>query len=219
MKKLFLLCALVCAGQMYGMEPKKPLFLEIEHISELPKDIHQKIIKTALETTNHPYLTIMMIERLSAMQGIQGNKLFDKLLGNLKDFTKLVHMLADRSKMTPVQVAVDLTGSTAQKYVALSNSFELAVLNGWIETAERLIAQEVDFVADPCILMRAVPSIVSSRAPKAEMVKLLLNHGANPFVTENDETPLQRLNRLHQNSAEYQQIKTLLEDAMKTYQQ
>ncbi len=85
MKKLILLFTITCAAsQMYGMET--------ENIGGLPKEIQNQITQTAIASSKNLNETVVMIKRLSTSFGISYDKLFD----NIKDFTKLVHMLADK---------------------------------------------------------------------------------------------------------------------------
>lgn len=140
MKKVFLLCALVCVGQMYGMESERSL-LEAEHISQLSRDLHQKIINTALTTSNTVDEAIKAINGASALYGLKYDTstatdlLMKRLPDNideaintvkhlqgttLKDFTALVSILAKKFPDEPRSlIATKFNTPIADQYVSL----------------------------------------------------------------------------------------------------
>jgi hypothetical protein len=77
MKKTVFIFTILYASQLYGMEA--------EHISQVPKEVHQIIINNALATSNRPDEAISAIKRLSALQGI-----------NFKHSTVLMHALIQK---------------------------------------------------------------------------------------------------------------------------
>ncbi len=102
MKKLILLFTILCIGQLYGMEA--------QHISELPGELQKIIIKKALAQSNNLDKTINMIGKLSTLYGIQYN---------IKDFTQLVHILADKFNTSTEHIAQEFNTPIAQKYLDL----------------------------------------------------------------------------------------------------
>src|SRR5690242_15449786 len=90
--KIALLFTIACVGQLYGME--KPSY------GSLLPELKQEIINTALATSKNVDEAISMLKKLSALHGVEFDKLF-----NLKDFTKLVHVLADKFNISTSQVA------------------------------------------------------------------------------------------------------------------
>jgi len=108
MKKLLLLSTLVCAGQMYGMESQEPMGT----FAQLPKELlHQEIIKQAIESSNTLEEAIKAVKMARALSGVQ----YD----NLKNFTKLVHLLADKFDTTTHEVANEFNTLLAKNYIQL----------------------------------------------------------------------------------------------------
>ena len=62
MKKLFLLSALICAGQMYGMEP-------LYHT--LPKELQKEIFNTALATSTSVADAVNAIKAVGTLHGVK----------------------------------------------------------------------------------------------------------------------------------------------------
>ena len=94
MKKVFLLCALVCAGQMYGMESQQ------SYMEELSPEVKVMIIQ-ALHNTYNPKLNSeenlkSIINAIKAMSEVNTelNAIVNYMYGNQKKFTELVHILA-----------------------------------------------------------------------------------------------------------------------------
>jgi len=80
-------------------------------ISDLPQDIHNEIINMALASSNTLEETIKAINVANTLRGAR----YD----NLKDFTKLVHILAKEFGFLPSRVAEKFKTSTARKYIGL----------------------------------------------------------------------------------------------------
>lgn len=134
MKKIFLLGALVCVGQMYGMEPMEP-----ENSYELlPKELKQGIINNALATSKNVNQVINAIKAFGALHGMHYDTqtatdlLVQTLPDNLdeaideiknlqettlEDFTQLVHLLADKFNMTTQKIAKKFTMPIAETYL------------------------------------------------------------------------------------------------------
>ena len=73
MKKIALLFAIACAGQMYGMEPEKPdidpaLWGRPSHEEGLPGEIKTLIIMALQESGNNPEEAIKNIIKVSLPQ-------------------------------------------------------------------------------------------------------------------------------------------------------
>lgn len=90
MKKIALLFTILCAGQLYGMESERSMYgmEKMGAFGELPKDIHHEIVKKAIESSKNLEDVIQAINVACAIHGA--------CYDNLKDFTKLVHILADK---------------------------------------------------------------------------------------------------------------------------
>jgi hypothetical protein len=197
-----------------SMEPEHGRYVGLG-IESLPHNAQVLIIK-ALNSGNNLNNTINDIKAMSMT-----NKALQKIINaeygdfsNLAGFTKLAHILAKKFHTSPFQVAEQFYTSAAEKYVELYSNLERAVVESDILYAKQLILKGADVTAYPTILYLAIAAIHNGKRV-APIVKLLLSKGANPYATgKNGETPLDRLNRLHQNAPEYEQIKLLLENAM-----
>ncbi len=186
MKKIILLFTIICAGQLYGMEeaPKMGAF------GDLPEDVH-KVIVQALATSNNLEQTIEAIKVASVLRGVR----YD----NLKDFTKLVHILADKFNTTTAKIAKEFKTPIAEKYVNLGNDLTFYMLmfdkDGNIKDPDRftqLINQGADVnytgtEGSIYILGKGdfpdiqTPLIAAVKSGNSDLVKLLLNSGANPY--------------------------------------
>ena len=186
MKKIALLftLTLACAGQLYGMDPTSLYELRrtgAENIRELPRDVRQEIINTALATSTNIDDTIAMIKKLSTSFGTRPGKLF----GNLEDFTKFVHILADKFKgYYPYDIALSLAKAnfatpTANKYIELTFPLINSVMNGdeSIETTKRSIQQGADINGKAMVYSSLIAFLLYEK-PSMKTIKLLLDQGA-----------------------------------------
>ena len=213
MKKIALLFTIICAGQLYGMEP-----MEAEHIGDLPGELQREITQAAIASSKDLGKAIAMIKKLSESFGIQYNKLF----GNIQDFTKLVYMLLDGfevspylRKGTPYLIAQDLEKAhftLASEYLSLREQLQKSVTEGDknIEETKKLIEEGADVNSANTIFMALSANFLLAR-PAVQTIKLLLDHGANPYAKNiQDLTPLE-LAKKYRSSPE---IIELLQNAM-----
>jgi hypothetical protein len=174
MKKLILLFTITCAAsQMYGMET--------ENIGGLPKEIQNQITQTAIASSKNLNETVVMIKRLSTSFGISYDKLFD----NIKDFTKLVHMLADKFDASTNSVAMLFGTPIAKEYSNLGENLLDKVLFSY--DIGSLIKQgaDINFTTYRKIGReqkggRVTPLIYAVSNDYAKKIKALLDSGANP---------------------------------------
>lgn len=306
--KLLLLAALVCAGQLYGME---------NLYESLPSELKQQIINTALETSDTLNEAVKTIKKLSVLHNIRydnfkemaalvnaltnkfpdeseveitkalessrlielrgewkmlpndvkvlilmalaqsGDELeesvhnikkvslvnrdLNKMLNDLKEFTKIVHIIADKfDNLTSHEVADEFDTSIAKQYIEINESLVLAILSGSPspEKVIKLLNQGAD--VNFCTGFLGIgyggygalntPLTFAVRAFSPELVKLLLDAGANPFfkLPNNGMTALDLIqNTLNQHNLGFnlgfdetsvnklQRMKTLLEEAMR----
>lgn len=203
MKELILLFSIVCAaGQLYGMEPANP------YKSLLP-ELKREIINIALTRDNLDE-AVGMIQGLSTLHNVR----YD----NLSDFTRLVHMLANKFNALPSIVAEGFKTLTAQKYLKLSRElYEIMLRKNNIPEAQKLIAKGADILYEPALIYFIVSDYDLSISP-FEKIKFLLNHGADPNVKYHEQTALDLLNDFNEHGetvTQYKEIKSLLEAAMK----
>ncbi len=176
MKKITLLFTILCAGQLYGMEepPKMGAF------GDLPEDVH-KVIVQSLATSNNLEQTIEAIKVAGALQGVR----YD----NLKDFTKLVHILAKKFSVPTEKVATVFKTPTSLKYLEMINNETLRYMEGDVlNELNQLIKNGLDvnatyrYMNSPSLLDQMV-----NQEAKPEIIKLLLDAGANPHYKDDNE--------------------------------
>ena len=107
MKKLFLLGALVYVGQLFGMENPQP---QLGVFGYLPTELHEKIIQDAIASSDTVEGVIKAINAAS----VRGAR-YD----NIKDFTKLVHILGYKFNTTTADIANKFNIPIAQQYLDL----------------------------------------------------------------------------------------------------
>jgi len=214
MKKITLLFTILCAGQLYGMEA--------QNISDLPKDVHNEIIKMALATSDNLDEAIKAIKVASALRGIK----YD----NLKKFTALVGVLAQKfPDLSREEIAQNFNTPLAKQYSELNYKLENA-LRAQVAYVLKFVKETLDEGADPnytwkgkypnetwlrisygkkdtdyhSILGEAYNKRALAQEPiekkaRTEVIELLLAKGANPNVRYyHDQTLLQAAQQLHE---------------------
>lgn len=211
MQKILLLLTILCASQLYGMEPTSLYELRrsgpeqkgnLGAFEQLPKELRQEIVKIALASSTTADQAIKTIQGSIMMySGIQLNEaeamnLINRLLpsnvieatetvkhlqgNNLKDFIKLMALLADKFNYTPIGL---FNSPIASEYRTLSKQLNAAVamsnhtLTGYL--IEFLIKYKGLIAGlNPQILFTAFDRTGSN---KIEVIKALLAYGANPY--------------------------------------
>ena len=189
---IFLLLTIICANSLNGMEA--------ERIGDLPEELRDEIATAAILSSESPDDAIIMIKKLSVLFSVQ----YDKLFSNLKDFTRLVHMLGDKFNLPTKEIAerfdtekksldkklryalkqsVDIT-TVAKKYSNLAKELSDALQQPVdISIIAKLIEQGADvnytFEHFGTIPTPILAQAVSQASPEA--VKLLIDGGANPY--------------------------------------
>ena len=140
MKKVFLLCALVCAGQMYGMEPERG-YIGIG-MEELPADVKGLIIQSLAsgDTLGEVLSNIRAISRTNK----QLSTIVNVMYGNPRVFTVLVHMLAKKFNTTTEAVAKKIGTPAAKHYLDLAEGLNTAISYFDLDKAMQLIKQGAD---------------------------------------------------------------------------
>ncbi len=228
MKKLFLLGALICAGQLYGMEPEKPdmdpTLWGRSKEEGLPDEIKTLIIMALKESGNNPEEAIKNIIKVSRLNkqfyGILHDEYGD--LENLQYFTKLVHIIANKFGLTTQEVASkmkDLGMAIAQNYIILNISFAVNIrMGGNIVRIAKLIRKhgaDVNYTWLDTSLEKGgeevfTPLRYAVRNRNIDAVKLLLDSGANPNYILNGKKAI--------DYATDPEIKNLLRNAMEKWQ-
>lgn len=195
MKRIVLLFTILCVNALNGMEQGQHNYWDY-----LPKELKQVIMHILVTTGDTIDEAVNNIKQASRIN----KELNQMLTGNIKGFTALVHILANKFNVSPIGVAGYFEIPIADKYKNLYDQLVNAVVEGNLVDIKRLIAEEADITAGQII----IPALRSKS--KVAVIKLLLENGANPFETLESVERKQSL----RNFPEYQQIKSLLEEAM-----
>lgn len=238
MNKVFLLGALVCAGQMYGMEPLYPEEGRYIFGKYMPTEIKALIISYLNEYDNLD--NVIRAIKATSLTNQELYKIVNDKYGNQKGFTELVHILAIKYPDKPVwgnstMVAYQFKTPAAKQYVDLSQKLESAVKKGTLDEVAKLINEGADVnsgssgcgygVGDIYIKYdnpTALDVAVMFLRPK--IVELLLKAGAVPksysYYDEHGFVPFCYLREEDEKNADKnkEEIKELLDNAMKKYQ-
>jgi len=164
MKKVALLFTLVlCVGALNGMEA--------QNIGNLPTDIHNEMIRLAFATSDNLLDTIKAFQFASALRGIP----YD----NLKDFTNLVHILANKFKTTNQVVAENFNTPTAKNYINLGKQLVELISRPNAGNTIKII-QLIEKNGADVNYSNSTGSLLSKaiQSWNVESVKLLLEYGA-----------------------------------------
>jgi hypothetical protein len=163
MKKIALLFTILCVGQLYGMEEQSPYHA-------LPKELQKEIVNTALATSKSVDNAVDAIRIFGTLHkvhyGTQSatNLLMTMLPNDLnqainqiknlqgttpQDFTKLVHILADKFKTNTLSVAsqfinLKINRTAAEKYIDSGLSFSQAIMTRNLTALNTLINEGAD---------------------------------------------------------------------------
>lgn len=149
MKKLILLFTIVCAaGQMYGMEPERGHYAGVfwegipNYMSMLPAELKGDIIQFFLsgDTLSEVLNNIKAVSLTSK----ELNTTLNKMYGNPKVFTALVHILADKFNTTTEAVAEKIGTPAAKYYLDLAEQLNTEISYFDLNKAIQLIEQGAD---------------------------------------------------------------------------
>lgn len=182
---MILLFTILCAGQIYGMEKEQPSG------GPLVPDVYTEILKKVVERSNTLADAIQAVDIASVLQGIR----YD----NLKNFTRLVHILADKFHITTQEAAHKIASSLnnllpiAKQYENLASNLNQALENFHSYThptkqepldarrnlIKRLIADGAD--VNYSSSLHSMPlETAAIHANDIQLIKLLLDAGARP---------------------------------------
>jgi hypothetical protein len=194
MKKIALIFTIVCAGQLYGMEPG-----HYTGLGDLPREV-QSLIITYLHNYDNLDDMITAITEASKGVGLVNNQLYgilneqlygkDKYTGP-KEFTALIGMLQSKFPTNRYrnEIAKKFNTPAAEKYMELNGKFIRDVINeGNSEIALKKAQELLDQGVDPNFswhrgstsLLREASNLSKYDENWKAIHKLLLDYGANP---------------------------------------
>lgn len=169
-KLITLLFTIVCVSGLNGMEPLP----EIEDIKQLPLELQEIIAQNKqrmLQEETKLDELIKSIKGISASRGIR----YD----TLEHFTNLVHILANKFRMYPCDIARKFKTPISIEYVNLCDQLREKLKKQDLEGIKQLLGKGADIEG-----FAVLPAVMTStKSPSAEMIKFLLAQGANPFAT------------------------------------
>lgn len=217
MKNIFLLCAIMCASQLYGMEPEQ------SHMEKLSPEVKTMIIGVLHNTYNPKFNSeedlnniVNAIKTMSEVN-LEFNAIVKYIYNNQKKFTKIIYTLAAKFNYTPSNIATKFKTPLAKKYVNLTDKLEDAATNFNSEEVKNLIEQGADINAREMLQLVIIHYGRRNFDNIYNMIKLLLKHGANPSTKHpfSGATALDRVEEFskYYTIAEKEQLITLLKEA------
>lgn len=227
--KIFLLLIIICAGQLYGMEPmeeekaQKATALAIYTSPEMLPELKKEVISTALAFSKDINEVIDTIKKISILHGVKFDELFSLgTLFNLKGFSKLILFFAHKFCDSCFAIACKFNMPVSKKYRDLSCEFNKLLYVNNITALTDVIEQgaDIDCLKTSVLYEYMINMKIKGLEPSSAIIKLFLEKGANPNAIRVGKsfrmTALDYLNEHFQNAPEYAQIKESLEKAMQT---
>lgn len=189
MKKMALLFALtlLCAGQLYGME--RPEELNLSLLRQLPEEIRLLSISALVGSGNNLDEAVNNI-KIASVTNKKLNQMVSKKYGNLKGFTTLAHILADKFNTSTHNVASKFNTPIAKQYEHLGHL--LLSLRGKFGQPGNLdyIKNLIQDGADVNFISRDgdMPLRAAIHISDVEIVNFLLESGAKPTDDDLDYT-------------------------------
>jgi hypothetical protein len=226
MKKLILICAFICASQLYGME-------QAGYMADLPKDVQLLIIQDLISGNDLDAI----LNGITRANKTTLNKTINEMYGNPAGFRDLVQILAKRFPKVPTEwIAWKISWRqlgkekgkreprdlmhVAQNYTDKSSELLTHIFKGNIDQIENDIKNGADinfsesspFPGDEGLtpLLQAL-----HYARSKSVIQLLLQYGANPNAKfGNGKGVFDSIDKYYENVQEAQEIKQLLKEEM-----
>lgn len=164
-----LLFTVLCASQLYGMEPEQH-----KGFGGLSPEIQVMIISFLNEYKNLADV-IKAIKETSRVDK-ELNAIINDMYGNQKEFTKLVHILANKFNKSTYEVANEFNTPFGEKYNSLNSQFMAAINLSNAENISNFINQGADINYSSNL---NTPLILATSKWNYEIIQLLLQYGAN----------------------------------------
>jgi len=196
MMKITALLTILCISALNGMEA------ETTFAPEFPQDIKAIILSYLIGTNKNLKDIITNIKATSSI-----NKQWYATVNDLKLFTTLAHMLADKFNTTTSVVAHRFNMPITKKYIELGKEL---IGNPGIDKAIQLIESG----ADANFYHYSNPLFNAIRHQNLELVKLLIRSGAKPRISAADTlSTAKRQIEKYPSNEDAKTIKQLTEDA------
>lgn len=184
-------------------------------------DTVKGIIVFALEKPELYQKVITIVTKKETFKTIVDDLKEENILqDNLKGFTVLVHMIQEyRTKQLGTKDIADIFRTPlAKEYIRLGDSLVEASTNNVLTISRELIEQGADINYSST---NGTPLIVAAANGNIELVTLLLNAGANPYIVFTSRTALdivtQILELQRPGKEKLEEIKRILEQGMQNY--
>ncbi len=227
MKKIALLFTILCAGMLNGMEPEQGRF---KGWGDLLPEMKVMVIQT-LNTTYDDQLSsqenlknIIAAIKATRLVDTESNKIITTMYGDQSGFMTLAHILAKELNTSTYNVAKEFKTNASQKYLDLGTQLANAIRGKDNAKVAELIIKgaDVNFMENPVnmplhIKYRGNTLLITAimYQNSAEVIKLLLDKGANPNLENHIFEPLLNKFKKSKYSEDASKIRTLLEEARK----
>lgn len=203
-----LLFTLLCVSILNGMKnPERGHYVSLRDISP---EIHVIIMHT-LNNHNNLDDVINDIKEISLT-----NKQLNAVVNDIKGFTKIAHILAHTFNSTTDDVAKKFGTPTAKEYIYVTCTLMSAISNCNINEVTQLIndGADVNYSFYPRYYENGATLLTHAFACRAnEIIKLLLNSGANPNLK--DKFGRNALEWVEEYTGVNKKTKQLLEETIK----
>ena len=217
---------LLCAGALNGMESEQGRF---KGLGGLPPEVQVMIIQTLHNTyddnlnAEENLKNIIKDIKATSLVDKELHKIINDMYGNQPGFTALAHMLAKKLNISTFRVAQAFNTDASQEYLALGTALANAIRENNSAQVAELISQgaDVNFMEKPANLSflslkyRGNTLLITAILYKnsADMIKLLLDAGANPNLEGHLFEALFNKFKKTKYSEEVAKIRILLDDA------
>lgn len=235
MKKITVLIAMFCVSVLNGMDSTSLYELprtepEQSHMEALSPEIKVMITQVLnaydnnLSLEKNIEIILNNIKTLSQVNREFYGIIYDEYYNNSKGFKLLVHMIANKlttqngkAKKYPCDIAKKFNTPVANKYSELCEKLRSTLKKAQADKVKmqevtKLLQEGADINGFPVLL--AV--VTGGSVPSFEMIRFLLNSGADPYATNyRGVTALRLFSDIHKSAHDYDKIRLLLQEAMK----
>lgn len=179
MKKMTLLFIILCTSALNAMEVEHNYYVGMS-MQDLPKEIQSLIIGhlNTGDTVKNVIKTIMRMSRTNTTF----NTIIKDIYDNQKNFITLIQTLANNFHTNPSHIAEQFKTPTSEKYIRLGKALLTIVRTNDFLSVAGIIGDGADInYYDE--MNKLTPLVEAIRYQNANMVKLILDLGADPYFT------------------------------------